>query len=367
MAAARKIRVGIVGTGKVGDFHARALLQIKDCELCAAFNHTKPKLDAFCKRYGIRGYLSLEEMIKKEKLDAITVCTPHPSHAAITVKAADLGCHVLVEKPLAVNVDECDAMIEAGERNHVLIGTLVQRRNYVPCMRIRKAIDSGLIGKPILGEVAMLGWRSEDYYKSDPWRGTWKGEGGGVLMTQASHQIDLLNWYMGRIESVYGLWANYSHPYIEVEDSAVAVIRYQGGGLGTLLASNSQNPALYGKVHIFGSNGAAVGVQTDGGQMFIAGMSNIAEPPVQDLWSVPGQQDNLAALVKEDTELFNSVDSMIYFHRLHLENFINAILGEEPLLADAEAGRATVEVCQAVYEITQNPGKVWVSAEHRKH
>ena len=129
-------------------------------------------------------------------------------------------------------------------------------------------------------------------------------------MTQASHQIDLVNWYMGPIESIYGLSANFNHPYIEVEDSAVAVIKYKNGGLATLLASNSQNPALYGKVHVFGSNGASVGVQTDGGQMFIVGMSEIEEPPVTDLWHIPNDKTPLEQLIKEDSDFFNSVSNI---------------------------------------------------------
>lgn len=362
----KEIRVGIIGCGKIGEFHASALLNIKGCRLVAACNHTEGKLKRFCDKYKLTGYLDPVEMIKKEKLQAVTICTPHPTHAELTIKCANAGCHVLVEKPLAVSIEECDAMIEAGERNHVLIGTLVQRRNYLPCQRIRKAIDDGKIGRPILGEVVMLGWRSPEYYRSDPWRGTWSGEGGGVLVSQASHQIDLLNWYMGEIEAVYGCYRNYNHPDIEVEDSAVAVIRYRGGGMATLLASNSQNPALYGRVHIFGSNGASVGVKTDGGQMFIAGVTKITEPPVLDLWTVKGEENRLDEYIKEDSDFFAKIDQMLYFHERHLENFINSIKGEEKLIADAQSGRATVEVCQAIYSITKTNGGVWLSSEHAR-
>ena len=102
----------------------------------------------------------------------------------------------------------------------------------------------------------MLGWRDEKYYKSDPWRGTWKGEGGGVLVNQAPHQLDLLQWYMGPIDELFGYWENLNHPYIEVEDTAIAVIKFKNGGIGNILVSNSQNPALFGKVCIHGENGA---------------------------------------------------------------------------------------------------------------
>lgn len=360
-----KLKIGIIGCGKVAHFHAKAINNLDNCILVAACNHTEPKLKSFCDTYNIHGYLDPEEMIKEEHLAAVTICTPHPTHAEIAIKCANLRCHILVEKPLSSSIEEADAMIKAARENRVLLGTLVQRRNYLPCLRIKNAIESNKLGVPILAQVTMLGWRSEDYYKSDPWRGTWKGEGGGVLMTQASHQIDLLNWYMGEIDSIYGLSSNFNHPYIEVEDTAVAVIRYKSGALATLLASNSQNPALYGKVHVFGSNGASVGVQTDGGSMFIAGMSEIEEPPVTDMWNIPADSVTLGALVRADTDYFNSVDKMIYFHQLHIENFVNAILGKAKLLADGESGRATVEVCEAIYSITKNPNMIWKSDEHR--
>ncbi len=361
------VKIGIIGCGKVAHFHAKAINNLSNCKLVAACNHSKPKLDEFCSCYDIRGYLEPEEMIRKEHLDAVTICTPHPSHSEIAVKCAHLGCHILVEKPLATSIAECDAMITAARKNGVLLGTLVQRRNYLPCRRIKEIIEAGKIGKPILAEVVILGWRSEEYYKSDPWRGTWKGEGGGLLMTQASHQIDLVNWYLGDIESIYGISANFNHPYIEVEDSAVAVIKYKSGALASLLASNCQNPALYAKVHVFGSNGGAVGVQTDGGQMFIAGVSEIEEPPVTDLWQVPGDATTVDELITEDSIFFKNIDRMIYFHQKHIENFVNAITGSDTLCADGTAGRSTVEVCEAIYTISKNPNMVWRSEDHALH
>lgn len=358
-----ELRVGIVGCGKIADFHAKAIRAIPGCKLVAACNRTEGKLKAFMERWGVEGYLDAGEMVRDARLDAVTICTPHPSHAKLSIDCMNAGAHVLVEKPLAVTVEQCDEMIHAATRNKVLLGTLVQRRFYQPCMRIHKVIDQGLMGRPILGEVVMLGWRSEEYYKSDPWRGTWDGEGGGVLLTQASHQIDLLNWYMGEIESIQGRWANYNHPFIEVEDSACAIVYYKGGGMATLLASNSQDPALYGRVHVFGSNGRTAGVKTDGGAMFIAGVSEIEEPPVADLWTVDNTP--LASLQDSDSKFFMGLeDKMIYFHQVSIGNFLAAVAGQEKLCADGYAGRATVEVCEAVYSLTKKGGGTWISQEH---
>ena len=155
-------------------------------------------------------------------------------------------------------------MINAAEQTGTKLSVVSQRRFYNPSKRVKNAIDSGKIGKPILGTINMFGWRDQDYYNSDPWRGKWKTEGGGVLVNQAPHQLDLLLWYMGDIEELYGYWTNFNHPYIEVDDTALAVVKFKDGGLGNIVVSNSQNPALYGRVSVYGSNGSAVGVQTDG-------------------------------------------------------------------------------------------------------
>lgn len=349
----KKLKTGIIGCGKVGDFHAKAFANLPASEFTAVCDASEERAQAFAARYGVKAYTDVESMCRAEKLDVVSVCTPHPLHANPAVTAADCGCNVLVEKPLAANLADCDAMLAAERRNHVTIGTMVQRRFYRPCMRIRKALDDGKLGKPVLGMVTMLGWRDEAYYNSDPWRGTWNGEGGGVLVNQAPHQLDLLLWYMGEVDEVYGVWKNLNHPYIEVEDTAVAVIKFKNGGVGNIVVSNSQNPALFGKVHIFGENGAAAGVQTDGGAMFIAGMSSITEPPVNDLWTVAGEEEMLPVWKQEDSDFFNSVDSMYHYHSEQIADFLTAIQNGTKPLVDAAEGRRTVELFTAIYRSTQ--------------
>ncbi|MEW5719548.1 MAG: Gfo/Idh/MocA family oxidoreductase, partial [Chloroflexota bacterium] len=224
-----------------------------------------------------------------------------------------------------------------------------QRRWYAPAQRVRAAIDSGKIGKPILGMVMLLGWRDEAYYRADPWRGKWSEEGGGVLVNQAPHQLDLLQWFVGPIAEVFAYWDNLNHPYIEVEDTAVATIRFKNGALGSIVVSNSQKPGLYGKVHVHGANGASVGVQTDGGAMFIAGMAPVLEPPINDLWTVPGQEARLAEWQAEDRALFERVDTTTYYHQLQIQDFLRAILEDrDPAITGVE-GRKTVELFTAIY------------------
>ena len=158
---------------------------------------------------------------------------------------------------------------------------------------------------------------------------------------------------MGDVDEVYGVWKNLNHPYIEVEDTAVAVVKFKSGAVGNIVVSNSQNPALYGKVHVFGENGAGVGVQTDGGAMFIAGMSTITEPPYNDLWTVEGEADKLEDWKKGDRDFFNSVDSMYYYHQEQIKDFLHAVETHTKPLVDARDGRKTVELFEAIYRSTQ--------------
>ena len=349
----KQLKTGIVGCGKVADFHAKAFAALPQSQFTAVCGRNLERTKAFAERYGVKAYDDVETMVRTEGLDVVSICTPHPQHAAGAVAAANCGCNVLVEKPLAVSLADCDAILSAAERNHVTVGTIVQRRFYRPCMRIHQAIEDGKIGRPVLGMVTMLGWRDEKYYQSDAWRGTWDGEGGGVLVNQAPHQLDLLLWYMGDVEEVYGQWTNLNHPYIEVDDTAVAVVKFKNGGIGNIVVSNSQNPALYGKVHIFGENGAGVGVQTDGGAMFIAGMSTITEPPYNDLWTVQGEAEMLETWKREDCDFFNSVDSMYYYHNMQIEDFLSSVLKGEKPLVDGRDGRKTVELFEAIYRSTK--------------
>ena len=347
------LRIALIGPGKVAHLHAKAVQQTPDTTLVAVYGRTLQKAEDFAKQYGVPAYDDVANMVAREHVDLCIVCTPHPAHRDPTVAALDAGSHALVEKPLAASLADCDAMMEAAKRNGRHLGTVSQRRFYAPSLRIKKAIDTGLIGKPVLGTIQMLGWRDEPYYQSDPWRGTWAGEGGGVLVNQAPHQLDLLIWYMGEIESVYGLWANVNHPYIEVDDSAVAIVRFKNGGIGNLIVSNSQKPGLFGKVHIHGQNGASVGVQTDGGSMFIAGRTGITEPPVNDIWSVPGEETELATFIAEDTAFFSQIDALTYFFGLQIADFRDAIRDGRAPLVTGEDGRRVVALFQAIYESTR--------------
>jgi predicted dehydrogenase len=342
-------RTGIIGCGKVAHLHAKALQNLKNSEFVAVWSRTPFSAEKFAGQYDVRAYNNITEMVRENKLDLVIVCTPHPFHKDPTNEAFSAGANILVEKPLASSLSDCDSMIASAVKYDKRLGVISQRRWYAPALRVKQAIDEGKIGKPILGTINMLGWRDEDYYNADPWRGTWKDEGGGVLVNQAPHQLDLLLWFMGEIEELYGAWGNLNHPYIEVEDTALAIIRFKNGALGNIIVSNSEKPGIYGKVHVHGKNGASVGVQTDGGAMFVAGMSNVLEPPVNDLWTVPGEELLLDSWIKEDSDFFNSIDPTVYYMERQIEDFLNALTEDRDPLVTGYDGRSTVELFTAIY------------------
>jgi UDP-N-acetyl-2-amino-2-deoxyglucuronate dehydrogenase len=350
----RKLRTGLIGCGKVGHLHAVALAALPESQFVAVCGRSLEKAGPFAAKYGVKAYTDVSQMVAAEKLDVVCMCTPHPEHAAPTIAAARAGVHVLVEKPLASSLADCDAMLAAAKAGGATVGMVCQRRFYPPCQRIRQAIDAGKLGTPVLGTVVMFGWRDAAYYKSDPWRGSWQGEGGGVLVNQSPHQLDLLLWYLGEIEEVFGYWANLNHPYIEVEDTSVAVVRFKSGGLGNIVVSNSQNPAINARVSVHGSNGVSAGVQTDGGAMFVAGQTGAIEPPYNDIWTVPGEEANLPKWKAEDAQLFSSVNPMEYFHRLQIQDFLQSILEGRPPSITGEEGRRVVELFTAIYRANRD-------------
>lgn len=346
--------ISIAGCGKVAHLHAMAVKTINNARLSGVWSRSHDSASRFAVKYDTVAYDDIGSMVNDNKTDLVIVCTPHPFHREPAIEAARAGANVLVEKPLAASLGDSDSIINACNKFKVKLGVVSQRRWYSPVMRVKEAIDAGKIGNPALATVTMLGWRDKAYYDSDAWRGKWLTEGGGVLVNQSPHQLDIMLWFMGEVDEVYGICRNINHPYIEVEDTALAMIRFKSGALGNILVSNSQKPGLYGKVHVHGDNGASVGVQTDGGAMFIAGMTTVAEPPVNDIWTVPGEERMLEQWVKQDTEVFNRYDPTVYYMKCQIEDFLNSIEKDTRPLVTGEDGRATVELFTAIYRSTRD-------------
>ena len=346
----KPVRVGVVGCGKVGQIHAAALAGLAEAEFVAVCDAIPERADAFAARFAVRPFADVPAMIREAGVEAIIVGTPHPQHAAPTILAANAGVHVLVEKPLAANLADCDAMLAAARAGGVTLGVISQRRFYEPVRRVKDAIDAGKIGRPALGVFQMYSWRDPSYYESDPWRGRWDTEGGGVLVNQSPHALDILLWFMGPAVEVFGRWANVNHPAVEVDDTAVATIRFANGGLGSAVASVSQRPGLYTKIHVHGSNGASVGVETDRGSTFIAGVSTIAEPPLNDVWTIPGEEHLLAEYQAVDRERFSGIDATVYYHARQIRDFLVAVRENRSPAVSGEDGRAVVALITGIYE-----------------
>jgi len=348
-------RVALIGCGKAAFMHAEALRNIPEAQFVAVYGRNLLKATTFAAKYQVKAYDQLAEMISKEKIEVVIICTPHPDHKSAAVVAMQEGAHVLVEKPLASSLEDCDIIIATAQKFNKKLGVVSQRRFFPSSMRMKKAIEDGKIGRPMIGSVVMLGWRDQAYYEGDAWRGTWDGEGGGVLVNQAPHQLDLLQWYMDdEIVELYGIWKNINHPYIEVDDTALAIVKFRNGAVGNIFVSNSQKPGIYGKIHIHGSNGASVGVETDRGAMFIAGVSSIVQPPTNDIWTIPGEETNLQRWEQEDIAYFKTIDAIEYYIRLQDRDFILSVLNNSEPLISGKEGRKTVEIFTAIYRSTRD-------------
>lgn len=344
-----QVGTALVGCGKVGDTHAQAFASLEESQFVAVFDTDPVRAGSFAARYGVQPYSDLGALLGNPQVRMVSICTPHPTHPDLAVACAQAGVHALIEKPMAVDLDGCDRAIAAADQAGTKLGVVSQRRFYEPVRRVKEAIEVGKIGKPILGTLVVMGWRDAAYYRLDPWRGKWATEGGGVLLTQTTHQLDLFQWFMGPIEELFGYWGNLNHPTVEVEDTAIAVLRFKSGALGTLLVSNSQKPGFYGKIHVHGETGASVGVQTDGGSPFVSGVTTAVDPPVNDVWTVPGEEHLLAGWQAEDEARGKTLDVMSHYHKLQIQDFLRAILEDREPSVTGREGRKHVELFIAIY------------------
>jgi UDP-N-acetyl-2-amino-2-deoxyglucuronate dehydrogenase len=267
----------------------------------------------------------------------VLVCTPHPAHAPVVVAAAEAGVHVLCEKPIAASLADADRMVEAADKAGITFGGIFQRRFWPASQRIRKAIDTGRIGTPTLGECATRLWRSADYYASDPWRGKWATEGGGVLMNQAVHAIDKFQWFMGPAVEVVGRYATLRHgDYIDVEDTAVATVVFQSGALGVIHAASTVNPGFGFRVAVQGDTGATVSVWENP-----EGVQGI-----NDVWTVPGEESFRAVWEWEE----KGKPGFPLFHVLQIQDFLRAILDQRPPAVTGAEAVKSLEIILAIYE-----------------
>jgi UDP-N-acetyl-2-amino-2-deoxyglucuronate dehydrogenase len=225
-----KLRVGIIGCGNIFKMHAVSIQLTGLAEVVAVCDVKEDRVQLAAKAYNCVGYTDYHEMIEKASLDVIHICTPHYLHAPMTIAAANAGKHVLTEKPMSITVADAEAMIEASERNNVQLGVIFQNRYNPGSVLIKEELTSGRLGR-ILGAKCSVTWkRTDEYYSNSDWKGTWAMEGGGVVIDQAIHTLDLVRWFVNEdIEYVDAAISNRAHEIIEVEDSAEGVVKFKSG------------------------------------------------------------------------------------------------------------------------------------------
>jgi UDP-N-acetyl-2-amino-2-deoxyglucuronate dehydrogenase len=253
--------VAIVGCGAIAPFHARALAELPDLARLVAVQTSQPaKADAVWAAYGTRGAVcgSVAELVGRPDVEVVIVCTPSGAHLEPALAAAAAGKHVVVEKPLEVSLERCDQLIAACRNAGVRLGAIFPSRFGDANRALAAAIAAGRFGRLTLADTTVKWWRPQSYYDQGQWRGTWALDGGGALMNQAIHNVDLLLAMMGPAAEVAAFAACRAHERIEVEDTAVAVVRFRSGALGTIQAATSAYPGLPKTIAVHGERGSVV-------------------------------------------------------------------------------------------------------------
>ena len=332
----------IVGCGMIARFHARALAEVPGTKLVALVSRTAANARKMADELGLSVdvHEDLSAALARPDVQVVIIATPSGAHQEPAVAAADAGKHVVVEKPLEITLDRCDRIIEACERNRVRLCTIFPSRFADANVALKKAVEDGKFGRVTLGETTCKWWRPQSYYDEGGWKGTKALDGGGALMNQAIHNVDLLLWMMGRPTHVTGFTATLAHERIEVEDTAVACVRFASGALGIIEATTSVRPGLPKTIAVHGDRGTAVIEQEDVLRWDFTPETDEDRAVKQRFaqkTGASGGSSNPAAI------------SHVY-HARQLTDFVEAIATGRPPLVDGREGRRAVEVILAAYE-----------------
>ncbi len=333
--------VGIIGCGMIAEYHTRAILEIPGARVVAAWSRNPANGQKIAALAGgsCPIFDNLDALLAAKEVDVVAICTPSGAHLEPALAAARAGKHVIVEKPLEITLPRCDAIIEACARAGVGLCTIFPSRFAPANQRLKAAIDAGRFGRLTLGDTHVKWWRTQQYYDSGGWRGTWSLDGGGALMNQAIHNVDLLLWLMGDAVSVTALTATLAHDRIEVEDTAVAAVRFKNGALGVIEAATSAYPGLEKRIEIHGDQGSARVEQDD------ITLWSFRDPHAEDA-------DIQAALAARSSGNSGSSDPRGISHaghRAQIADFLAAIDAGRPPLVDGREGRRAVEIIRAIY------------------
>ena len=339
------INFALVGCGRISKRHGELLgeNQILGAQLVAVCDKVASKAQVLADKYNIPAYSCLHEMMKTEKVDVVVVLTESGLHAQHTVELAPYGAHVIVEKPMALTLDDADRMIEACDKSGVKLFIVKQNRFNVPVVQLRKAVDEGRFGKLVMGTVRVRWCRPQAYYDQDAWRGTWAYDG-GVLTNQASHHVDLLEWMMGDVESVFAK-SKHALANIEAEDTAVVILKFRNGALGVIEATTAIRPKdLEGSISILGETGSV-----EVGGFAVNEMKT---------WSFSEALDGDSDVIEKYS--VNPPNVYGFGHQAYYDHVVDCIANDSAQLVDGLQGRKSLELISAIYESIETGTEVFL-------
>ncbi|MBX3280180.1 MAG: Gfo/Idh/MocA family oxidoreductase [Acidobacteria bacterium] len=326
------IGFGLVGPGMIGKVHAEAILSIPGAQLPAVCGRDENKTREFAERFNAAAYTDYDAFLAHPGLSIVTICTPSGTHAELGIRAAQAGKHVIVEKPIETTLARADALIEACEESRVRLGVIFQSRLLPAAARIKKAVDEGRLGRLFLGDAYVKWYRAPQYYAEGSWHGTLKLDGGGALINQAIHTVDLLQWIMGPAETVFAFKGALRYPHIEGEDTLTANVRFRNGALGVIEAATSIAPGFRRRLEISGERGTII---LDGDDI--------------SAWEIEGEAADVGAGEQITDGSSNPAAISNEGHRRQIADFIEAVEnGKEPVVSGRE-GRKALQLIEAIY------------------
>ncbi len=339
--------IGIIGCGAISRMHIDAFWKIDGVEIRAVSDAVAEVAERVGESLGVAGYGDYRELLKRDDIDIVSICTPSGLHHDIAIDAARAGKSIIVEKPLEVTTERIDEIIAACEENGVKLACVFNNRYREGNLFLKKAIEAGRFGKMISANAFVQWYRKPEYYKLSNWRGTWAFDGGGTLMNQSIHYIDMLLWFAGPVQSLRGYTATLLHEGIETEDTATAIFRFQSGALGTIICGTSCYPGFPARIELTGERGTAV--ICDG---TITTWSFTDKDPMDD----EAQQ-----YMAEDVDNDRASDPMAFdstYHRLQFENILASFRDGKNAEVDGYEARKSVELIRAIYRSSETNADV---------
>lgn len=336
-----KVGFGIIGLGNIAPVHAQSIAATRNTELVSVCDLIPGRAKKFAKEHGGRPYEDIDEMLACDDVHAVSLCVPSGLRAELAEKVAKAGKHILSEKPLEITTKKVDRIINAADKAGVLLGCIFQNRFTEDALHIRKALDQGRFGQLVLGDAYIKWYRSQEYYDSGAWRGTWKLDGGGALMNQGIHQIDMLLWYMGDVEKVRAVTGTVAHDGIEVEDIAAVILEFKNGAKGVIEGSTAIWHGHPARVEVHGTEGTVV---MEEGK--ICTWEFKKKKPVDK---------KIQAAMNEESVLGSGAGDplaalKIGGHQLQIEDFAKAIQGKKSNMVPGKEGRRAIALLEAIYK-----------------